>query len=234
LFAALFLAAGLVVPATPTAHVTDTAGVLSYGVLQSVDSELRNYEQNTGHHVIVWIGETTGETPLEDWTIRAAEKWKIGRAHVNDGAILFLFMRDHKVRIEVGYGLESALTDASASEIIRDTIVPRLRAGDTDGAVQAGVNRMLLTITPGYVLSVPAAAVHQPSAAATAFIFALILLFFVGFITIFVVAIRMGRRGGRYDDSSFGTSSGDSGGSSSDDGGSTGGDFGGGGASGSW
>jgi uncharacterized protein len=236
---AFVLAATIAIPPRPTAYVTDTAGALDPAVAQQIDRELRSYEESTKHHVIVWIGETTGDTPLEDWTIDAASAWKVGRPSFDDGAILFVFMRDHKVRIEVGYGLESVLTDASAGDIIRDTIVPRMRTGDTDGAIQAGIDRILLTITPSFAVQthpVPAAPSYHPSAAASVAIFLLILLFFVGFISIFVIAGIGSRRGGGVwygGGSSFGGSSGGSwgGGVSS---GSFGGGFGGGGASGGW
>jgi uncharacterized protein len=148
--ATVVLAAALTAPPRPTEYVTDNAGALSSTTVQSLDSELQRYEKTTGHRIIVWIGQTTGDVPLEDWTIKAAETWKIGRAGKDDGAILFLFMQDRKIRIEVGYGLEGSLTDADSSLIINETIRPKMRAGDTDGAVQAGVDRMLLTITPSF------------------------------------------------------------------------------------
>ena len=238
MIAALVLGATVAIPPRPTAYVTDTAGALSAVAAERIDQELRSYENSTQHHVIVWIGETTGDTPLEDWTIDAASAWKVGRPRYDDGAILFVFMRDHKVRIEVGYGLESALTDAAAGEIIRDTIVPRMRAGDVDGAIQAGVDRMLLTITPSYALqsrSAPAPAAYHPSTATNIAIFLLIVLFGIGFMTVFIVAFAAQRKGGGVwygGGSSFGGSSGGSWGG--DSGGSFGGSFGGGGASGGW
>ena len=72
---------------------------------------------------------------METWTGETADHWKIGRRGHDDGAVLFIFMQDHKVRIEVGYGLESSLTDADSHRIIQDVIVPRMKAGDVDDAV---------------------------------------------------------------------------------------------------
>ncbi len=149
-------------------------------------------------------------------------------------------MRDRKVRIEVGYGLESALTDASASEIIRDTIVPRMRAGDFDGAVQSGVDRILLTITPSLAAQIhyPGPVVYKPSANRDVVVVVMVLgfiLLFIGFMT--VALISSSRRGTWYSGSTdSGGFSGGSGGSDSggSDSGSSGGSFGGGGASGSW
>jgi uncharacterized protein len=144
--AAPALAAEVPIPPAPTQWVTDTAGALSTSTRAALNQRLATYAKTTGHQVIVWIGSTTGDTPLEDWTIRAFTAWKPGRKGLDDGAALFLFMRDRKLRIEVGYGLEDKLTDAVAAEIIRNDIVPRLKAGDADGAVTAGVNGMLAAI----------------------------------------------------------------------------------------
>lgn len=152
---ALLIAAALgntPIPPTPTAYVTDPARVLDPATTASVNAELREYEQKTRHHIIVWIGQTTGDAALEDWTIRAAEKWKIGRKNADDGAILFAFMQDHRIRIEVGYGLEPVLTDARSAQIIARDMTPLMRRGDVDGAIRAGVDRMLLTITPDYAI----------------------------------------------------------------------------------
>ena len=235
------LALAIAIPPRPTGYVTDNAGALSTAAAQHIRDELRSYERTTQHHVIVWISQTTGGTPLEDWTIHAAENWKIGRSGIDDGAILFLFMQDRKVRIEVGYGLESALTDAGASEIIRDTIVPRMRAGDIDGAVQSGVERMLLTITPSFASQVhyPATVVYKPSAYRDAVLLVMVFGFvvlFIGFMTVAMIS-SSSRRGAWYSGSSdaggwSGSSGGSDGGDS--DSGSSGGSFGGGGASGSW
>jgi uncharacterized protein len=148
--AAFVLAAALTAPPRPTEYVTDNANVLNASTVTNLDNELKTYEDTTGHRVIVWIDQTTGDVALEDFTIKAAETWKIGRSGKDDGAILFLFMKDHKARIEVGYGLEPVLTDAASFQIINDTIRPKMRANDPDGAVQDGVDQMLLTITPSF------------------------------------------------------------------------------------
>src|SRR5215468_10619796 len=114
------------IPPSPTEWVTDNVGLISAATRDTLNQRLRDYNKATGHQVIVWIGATTGEAPLEDWTIRAFTAWKVGRKGLDDGAALFMFSQDRKVRIEVGYGLESVLTDAMASRIIRDNIVPHM------------------------------------------------------------------------------------------------------------
>ncbi|MBV8196566.1 MAG: TPM domain-containing protein [Candidatus Eremiobacteraeota bacterium] len=97
-------AQGFKIPPTPDHHVTDSAGALSSGARAAIENQLQAYESATGHQVVVWVGETTGDVPLETWTGETADRWKIGRRGHDDGAVLFLFMHDRKVRIEVGYG----------------------------------------------------------------------------------------------------------------------------------
>lgn len=137
------LCAEVPIPAAPTHWATDTAGFLSPQTVEQLDARLHAYETTTGHQVLVYVAPTTGQTPTEDWTVRAFQKWKVGRKGLDDGLILFVFSSDHKVRIEVGYGLEATVPDAIASRIIRETITPQLRAGHADQAVTAGVNSLL-------------------------------------------------------------------------------------------
>jgi uncharacterized protein len=166
LHAALVLALATA-PPTPTTYVTDTQGVLSAPTHSQLEGELRAYERATGHQVIVWIGSTTGDEPLEQWTVDTAEHWGIGHKGHDDGAVLFVFMQDQTMRIEVGYGLEPELTDAQSYQIIENVMRPKMRAGDVDGAVRDGVDRILLTITPSFASQIGhtvAAAPDQTSA----------------------------------------------------------------------
>jgi uncharacterized protein len=133
-------------PAAPTRWVTDSAGFLSEGARQELDGQLETYERQTGHHVLVWVGRTTGGVPLEDFTVRAFAAWRVGRKGLDDGLVLFVFSDDRTIRIEVGYGLEGQVPDAIASRIIRETIVPRVQAGDRDGALRAGIAALLAAI----------------------------------------------------------------------------------------
>ncbi len=256
------VAADFKAPPTPVHYVTDNAGALSAGTSGSLESELAAYEKSTGHQIIVWIGDTTGDVPLETWTGDSAHQWKIGRHGHDDGAILFLFMKDHRVRIEVGYGLESALTDADSARIIRDDITPRMKSGDVDGAVSSGVAAMLTTISPSYQGVTPPPATESTSSNVPAGVgIAIFVIFgvFILFVAFFIImqifnsarygylVLREGSTKAKADmkNSIFWSSgaggfagSSFSGGSSDDFGGGDfsagGGDFGGGGASGSW
>lgn len=80
---------------------------------------------------------------MEDWATRTFNAWRIGRKDINDGVALFVFSEDRKLRIEVGLGLEQVLTNAVAARIIREVAVPKLRAGDQDGAIAATVDALL-------------------------------------------------------------------------------------------
>lgn len=244
MIAALVLAATVAIPPVPTDYVTDNARVLSTSAADSIRSELRSYHDMTGNRVIVYIDQTTGDSPLEDWTIHAAEKWKLGSKSKDNGAILFAFMQDRKVRIEVGYGLEPALPDADASRIINETIVPKMRAGDVDGAIRSGVDRMLVTITPSFkdkigrdVEQAPA----QDDGTSSSIALLIIFLIFGAIVVLFVMSLSnrrwrsmwyWGGAGSGMGWSSGGWSSG--GGGFSGGGFSGGGGFGGGGASGGW
>lgn len=145
-------------PTPPTRWVTDSAGFLAEATRQQLDGQLEAYQRQAGHHVLVWIGLTTGDVPLEDFTVRAFAAWQVGRKGLDDGLVLFVFADDRKVRVEVGYGLEGQVPDAIASRIIREAILPRIQAGDRDGAIREGVAALLAAIE-GPAGTVPESAV---------------------------------------------------------------------------
>ena len=151
-------------PPTPTRWVTDLSGFLSPQTKDTLDGELQAYEKRTGHQVLVYIGTTTGDDALEDYTINAFTAWKVGRKGLDDGLVLFVFPQDRKLRIEVGYGLESVVTDADASRIIRDVITPSIKAGDNDAAITNGVANILAVIDGSPAPEMNGAPVEQSSA----------------------------------------------------------------------
>jgi uncharacterized protein len=135
-------------PAPPVRWATDGAGLLSPQALARLDARLQSFERATGDQVLVWIGDTTGETPIEDWAVRTFQAWNVGRKGLDNGLVVFVLAKDRKVRVEVGYGLEERVPDAIASRVIREVIAPRLQAGDPDGALEAGVGALLEAIRP--------------------------------------------------------------------------------------
>jgi uncharacterized protein len=134
--------AEVAIPPSPAHWATDTTGFLNPQTVAALDARLRAYQSRTGHQVLVYVAPTTGSTPTEDWTVRAFARWKVGRKGLDDGLVLFVFPADRKLRIEVGYGLEQAVPDATAARIIRD-ITPKLKTGEPDAAVTAGIDEIL-------------------------------------------------------------------------------------------
>lgn len=124
-------------------RVVDQTSTLSAGDIDALTQKLKDLEKQKGSQVAVLIVPTTQPETIEQFSIRVAEAWKIGRKKIDDGALLVVAKDDHKLRIEVGYGLEGALTDITARRIIDEVIVPRFRAGDFAGGISAGVDRMI-------------------------------------------------------------------------------------------
>jgi uncharacterized protein len=109
-------------PPAPSRWVEDHAGLLSPATRSALDARLEAYEHATGHQVVVWIDKTLGGAPLDDWAVRTFAAWKIGRAGFDDGIAVFVFADDRRIDIEVGYGLDAKLPDATASRIIREVM----------------------------------------------------------------------------------------------------------------
>src|SRR6202043_4193964 len=113
------------------------------GDIASLTQTLKNLEQRKGSQIAVLIVPTTQPETIEQFSIRAAEAWKIGRKKIDDGALLIIAKNDRHLRIEVGYGLEGALTDVTTKRIIDEDITPKFKSGDFAGGVFAGINRMI-------------------------------------------------------------------------------------------
>jgi uncharacterized protein len=143
-----------------TARVTDLTGTLTKEQTASLEQMLQSFEARKGSQIALLMVPTTAPEAIEQYALRVAERWKIGRKNVDDGAILVVAKNDRALRIEVGYGLEGALNDATASRIIREAIVPRFREGDFYGGINAGVDRMLRVID-GEPLPEPASPAPQ-------------------------------------------------------------------------
>jgi uncharacterized protein len=128
------------------ARVTDLTGTLSGQAVNRLESKLAIVEDRKGSQIAVLIVPTTEPEDIEQYGIRVFDAWKLGRKGVDDGAILLVAKNDHRVRIEVGRGLEGALTDITAGHIIADTVAPRFKLGDYDGGVEAGVDQILAVV----------------------------------------------------------------------------------------
>jgi len=143
-----------------TARVTDTVGVLDAASRATLEAKLAAFEAERGTQIALLVVSTTDDEPIEMFGLRAAEAWRLGREKIDDGALLIVATADRRVRIEVGYGLEGVLTDATSKRIIDDAIVPAFRAGDVPGGISAGLERMM-SVAAGEVLPPPSPASPQ-------------------------------------------------------------------------
>jgi uncharacterized protein len=217
---------------------------MSSDAASSLNARLQDYERSTGHQLIVYIGETTGDAPIEDWAVRAFEKWRVGRKGIDDGLVLFIMSADRKLRFEVGYGLEPEVPDIIASRVINDVMVPRIRAGDPDGAVTAGMDAVMMVIGGGGVpvRERPTGRGQRPMTLGQIIIFGIIGLLVLSFLAthptlaIYLLASILSGGGGRRDRDGWGGGGWGGGGGGWGGGGFSGGGgrSGGGGASGSW
>ena len=170
IFAALLLLAGLCgtaradVPVPPLkTRVTDLTGTLSAQQQGELEARIAAYESRRGGQIAVLLLPTTKPEEIEQYSIRVAEAWKIGRKKVDDGLILVVAKDDRRLRIEVGYGLEGAIPDSVAKRVIDERITPRFRDGDFYGGVRDGVDQ-LIKLAEGEKLPPQAAAAGRQRA----------------------------------------------------------------------
>ena len=230
-----------VLPPKPATYFNDYAGVVSKDAAQRFNERLAQFERDTSNQVVVAVfPKMQSDSSIEDYTQRVAQSWGVGQKDRRNGAVLFVFVQDRKMFIQVGYGLEGALPDATAFDITEYEVKPHFRTGDYEGGLAAGIDSMLKAIRGEYKASgVTVRERHtERNSGPGAFVF---LIIFVTFMI--MIARSRKRRGYRY--SGFGGpfvggwSSGSGGGWSSGGGGSSGfsgggGSFGGGGAGSSW
>jgi uncharacterized protein len=133
-----------VIPPAPAAYFNDYAGVVKPATARALNDELEQFERATSNQILVAVYPSMqSDSSIEDYTVRVAQAWGVGQKGRNNGAVLFVFVRDHKLFIPTGYGLESVLPDALCKRIIDEQISPRFRRGDYDGGLAAGVQSMI-------------------------------------------------------------------------------------------
>src|SRR5260221_51578 len=126
----------------PTAHVNDFAGVLTTDQKAQLESSLNDYQQKTGNEIAVALVKSLNGDTIDNFAVRAFEEWKIGKKGKDNGLLFLAAIDDHKMRIEIGYGLEPYLTDSQAGEIIRNIIAPHFKAGDYYGGLSLGLTQI--------------------------------------------------------------------------------------------
>ena len=142
LFAIASSALALDVPPQPTNWFTDAANVVNGSDTVSLNEKLESFEKQSGVRFMVYVFPTLGDEEAAAYTIRCAEQWKVWRSKEDKGLILAVFVKEHKIRIDVSYAIEPTITDAVSSDIIRNTIAPHFRQDDYAGGLNAGIDAL--------------------------------------------------------------------------------------------
>ena len=145
LFSVSLSMAEVAVPALKS-RVTDLTGTLAANETAQLEQRLAAFEARKGSQIAVLIVPTTQPETIEQYSIRVAEAWKLGRKGIDDGALLLIAKQDRTVRIEVGYGLEGVLPDALAKRIVDEVIVPEFKQGNFAGGIDAGIEQMMSVV----------------------------------------------------------------------------------------
>src|SRR5437867_942379 len=230
-----------VIPPKPDRYFNDYAGVVSKEAAQRFNEQLAQFERETSNQVVVAVfPKMQSDSSIEDYTQRVAQAWGVGQKDQRNGVVLFIFVADRKMYIQVGYGLEGALPDITAFDITEYRIKPHFRSADYEGGLAIGIDLICKAIRGEYKGSGQTVAERRGNTGAPS------LLFFIIFVIVLIVISRVVRRLAGYGYSSGrggpiflpvgggggGWSSGGGGGCSGFGGG--GGSFGGGGAGSSW
>ena len=227
-----------VIPLKPDRYFNDYAGVISKEAADGFNERLAQFEHETSDQVVVAVfPQMQSDSDIADYTQRVAQAWGVGQKERPNGVILFLFMQERQIFLWIGYGLEGALSDATAFDITEYHIKPLLRNGDYQAGLATGIDLICEAIRGEYKGSGKTVAEQHHGSGAPS------LLFFIIFVIVLIIISRVMRRFGGYGYSSGrggpiflptggggGWSSGGGGGGFSGGGGS----FGGGGAGSSW
>ena len=127
-------------------RVTDQTATLTAGQKAALEQTLQAFEARKGSQLAVLMVPSTAPETIEQYSLRVAEQWKLGRRKVDDGAILVVAKADRALRIEVGYGLEGALNDATSKRIISEVVTPYFKQGDFHGGITAGIDQIIRVI----------------------------------------------------------------------------------------
>ena len=217
-------------PPPPDRYFNDYAAFVAREDATRLDEKLRAFDESGSTQIVVAVFPELPAPSLEDYTVRTAQSWRVGRKKLDNGAVLFVFVKDRKMRIEVGYGLETTLTDLRSKQILDEIVSPRLRDGDRAGGLEAGVDAMIAATRGEYQ-----AARGQGRGARDSLPISLGTLLLVALVVFVIIRLQGGLgptvyTGRGWGGGGWGGGGGSGGGGFSGGGGS----FGGGGASGSW
>jgi uncharacterized protein len=173
------------IPPPPAHYFNDEAALVSADDASRIDAKLRDFDGQTSNQIVVAIFPELPEPSLEDFTVRTAQAWRVGRKKLDNGAVLFIFVKDHKTRIEVGYGLEGSLPDALCNDILQDRLAPEFRAGRYAAGVDAAVDAMMQATRGEYHAAQKPATRGRGSGGRFNCVSAAVLLLFFGFPVLF-------------------------------------------------
>jgi uncharacterized protein len=188
-----------VIPPKPERYFNDYAGVVSIEAARRFNEQLAQFERETSDQVVVAVWQTMpSQSSIEDFTQRTFQAWTVGQKGLNNGVVLFVFVKDRRMRIQPGYGLEGALPDILCDQIIRNEIAPHFRSDDYEGGLAAGIDAVCKAIRGEYKGTGRAATETRGNAGPPSF------LFFIIFVIALIVISRIVRRLGGYGYSSRG------------------------------
>jgi len=133
-----------VIPPKPAHYFNDYAQVVNAGTADQLNAQLENFERATGNQFVVAVyPKMQSDSSIDDYTVRVFRSWKVGQKGTNNGVVLFAFIQDHQMFVQVGYGLEGVLPDALCKQITEYEIKPHFKTGDYAGGLIAGVNAIV-------------------------------------------------------------------------------------------
>jgi uncharacterized protein len=237
IFIALPLLAAEVIPPAPAKYFNDYANVVAVNTADQLNEALANFERESSSQIVVAVfPKMQSDSSIEDYTVRVARAWKVGQQDVNNGVVLFVFIQDRKMYIQVGYGLEGKLPDALCKRIIEDEIKPHFKNGNYTAGLTAGVQSLVEAARGEYKGTGRTVAEGRGARGSLPPLAVLFIIIFIVIMVLFTRGTRRSRWGGGWviGGGGGGWSGGGGGGWSGGGFSGGGGSFGGGGAGGSW
>jgi uncharacterized protein len=197
-FVAIHSQAAEVIPPKPPGYFQDNAGVVSKSAALRFNEQLAQFERETSNQVwVVVYPRMQSDSSVEDYTYRVKDAWKVGQKGLNNGVVLFVFVQDRKMYIQVGYGLEGALPDITAFDIYENRIKPHFRNNDYEGGLTDGIDSIFKAIRGEYKgTGKTALERRRTNTPAPSF------LFFIIFVVVLSIISRVMQRRGGYSYSS--------------------------------